>query len=174
MTKAASTLKLFQTGMLGVQHGAGAPPRDEKSHSTTMRRQPYFSSICSKQDHSHGGKRRASCTHHVCYERGCQLECISVSWSPHLYGNDKEEEHVGQHVGEALVQEPGGEPAVRLCTHERPPARAPHYQEVPSKQPGLAIIAPRHCLTGQYACCKGPAWLDCAQSDSLSRSLERL
>ena len=110
----------------------------------------------------------------LCYEGGCQLECIPLSWSPHLYGNDKEEEHVGQHVGEALVQEPGGEPAVRLCTHERPPARAPHYQEVPSKQPGLAIIAPRHCLTGQYARCKGPAWLDCAQSDLLSRSLQRL
>ncbi len=59
---------------------------------------------------------------------------------------DQKEEHVGEHVGEALVQEPGGEPAIGLRAHEGPPASPPHYQKVPSQQPCVISVAPGRCL----------------------------
>ena len=65
---------------------------------------------------------------------------------PCLDGDDEEEQHVGQHVREGLVQEPGGEPAVGLRAHQRAPARAPHDQEVAVQQPGRPAIAPGHAL----------------------------
>ena len=67
----------------------------------------------------------------------------------HLAGNDEEEEHVGEDMGEGLVQEPGSEPAIWLQPHQRTPPRPPNYQIIPSQQPWLAIIAPWNCL---FAC----------------------
>lgn len=72
--------------------------------------------------------------------------CAELRIAGHLDSYDQKQEHVGQHMSEALMQEPGGEPAVRLCAHEGPPAGPPHYQEVPSQQPCIVAVAPGRCL----------------------------
>ena len=58
-------------------------------------------------------------------EPGRQVVLSEQDMSACLPGNDEEEEHVGEHMREALVQEPGGEPAVGLSSHQGPPARPP-------------------------------------------------